>query len=51
MQWRDTAGFIRRYEEPRPDAYGAPTLVGTVGMEEYAQWLRDHYGLRIGWAR
>ena len=51
MQWRDTGGFVRRYAEPRPDVYGALTLVGTVGMEEYAQWLRDHYGLRIGWAR
>ncbi len=50
MQWRDTGGFIQRYEEPRWDAYGAPTLVGTVGMEDYARWLRDNYGLRVGWA-
>jgi RHS repeat-associated protein len=50
MQWEGTGGFIQRYEKPRQDVYGAPTLVGTVGMEEYAQWLRGNYGLRIDWS-
>ena len=51
MQWDDTAAFVQGFGQPQLDAYGAPTLVGTVGMEQYADWLWANYGLRMGRVR
>ena len=50
LQWRDTGRFITRFDAPRADAYGEPTLVGTVGMQAYAQWLASNYGFEVGWS-
>ncbi len=49
MRWSQTAGFISRFEAPRPDAYGAPTLVGMVEMPAYSGWLSANYGFEVGW--
>ncbi len=48
MQWRDTLGFITRFDAPMNDAYGEPTLVGTVQMQAYSEWLASNYGFTVG---
>jgi hypothetical protein len=48
LQWRDTAQWITRYPQPRPDAYGERTLVGEVDIAAYTAWLRMHDGLDTG---
>jgi RHS repeat-associated protein len=47
LQWRDTLRFVERLEAPRPDAYGEPTLAGSVLMPSYSSWLASSYGIAL----
>ncbi len=50
LNWSEAQPFITRLDRPMTDAYGQPSLVGTVGMEDYARWLAKHYGLQVSWS-
>lgn len=61
MSYRGTLDFISYYPEiieadlvrgvsktipgTKPDAYGQLTIVGTVKMSKYSEWLEKNYGL------
>lgn len=46
LAWHQTQDLIRRYRSPR--AGESSMIVGEVDIAAYADWLDEHYGLRIG---
>jgi hypothetical protein len=46
LSWQQTQDLIRRYRSPR--AGESSMIVGEVDIAAYADWLDEHYGLRIG---
>lgn len=40
-------GITKKIPGTKRDAYGKPTIVGTVNMEKYSKWLEMSYGLAI----
>ena len=40
-------GITKTIPGAKQDAYGKPTIVGTVNMSKYSKWLKDNYGLII----
>ena len=49
LRHADTAPFITPWSELGTDADGVSRIVGTVNMEEYAQWLKQHYGIDVAY--
>jgi RHS repeat-associated protein len=46
LSWQQTQDLIRRYRSPR--AGESSMIVGEVDIAAYADWLDEHYDLRIG---
>ncbi|MCL4185381.1 MAG: DUF2235 domain-containing protein, partial [Burkholderiaceae bacterium] len=47
MSWRDTAAFLVPQPRRGIDGNGQPSIVGSVNMAAYADWLRQSYGIEV----
>ncbi|MCM5571394.1 DUF2235 domain-containing protein [Burkholderiaceae bacterium FT117] len=47
MDWSGSRPFLIVSPRRERDAYGRLSIVGSVDIEAYANWLADHYGIRV----
>jgi len=47
MTQADSRPFIIVSPRPELDAYGRPSIAGSVDMEAYSAWLASEYGIRV----
>ena len=47
MTAKESERFIRYRPIPNKDADGSSLITGDINMKEYAQWLKDNYGLTV----
>ena len=50
MTWSQSVDFMNLFDSPEMDADGVSRIIGEIDMEEYAAWLKEHYGFDVQYA-